>query len=301
MKARDMAQGRWPSILSALGVDASALDGKHHACPSNGKGRDRFRFTDRNGSGSYFCACSQGDKGGLALVMCCKGIDYAEACREVERVAGHAEVTLPKPKRDPRPALNRVRALLQPAGFPVARYLRERGLRVAPGLREARLTCWEDGRSLGVFSAMAGLIQTHDGKPQSYHITYLSGAQKADVPSPRKIMTPVESVTGCAVRLYPHAAHLGIAEGIETAIAAHMLTGLPVWAALNAHGVETFIPPAGTESLTVFADNDASYTGQAAAFALAKRMQRAGIACEVRVAPFGDWNDVLLSDHEAIA
>ena len=148
---------------------------------------------------------------------------------------------------------------------------------------------------------MVGLIQTHDGKPQSYHITYLNGAQKAAVPSPRKIMTPVESVTGCAVRLYPHEPQLGIAEGIETAIAAHMLTGMPVWAALNAHGVETFIPPTGTESLTVFADNDASYTGQAAAYALAKRMQRAGMACEVRVAPFGDWNDVLIANHEATA
>lgn len=301
MKARDMAQGRWPSILSALGIDSAVLDGKHHACPASGEGRDRFRFTDRNGSGSYFCACSQGDKGGIALMMCCKGIDYAEACREVEKVAGHAETTMPKLKRDPRPALNRVRALVQPAGFTVARYLRERGLTVAPGLREARLNYWDGARNLGVFTAMVGLVQAHDDKPQSYHLTYLKGAGKADVPSPRKIMTPVESVTGCAVRLYPHAPQLGVAEGIETAIAAHMLTGLPVWAALNAHGVETFQPPKGTASVSVFADNDASYTGQAAAYALAKRMQRVGISCDVRVAPFGDWNDVLLAGKEAIA
>lgn len=291
-RAKDLAAGRWPSVLTQLGIAPEVLNGKHHPCP-NGSGKDRFRFADRNGSGNYFCQCSNGEKGGLSLLMCCKGWSYQEACKEVERVAGSAVPVEQKPRRDPRIALNGVRKLLRPVSFTVTRYLRERGLKPAPGLKSARLAYWDNGTKLGVYEAMVGLVSGPDGKPQSYHVTYLDGVAKANVPCPRKVMTPVDTITGGAIRLYPEAERMGIAEGIETAIAAHLLSGLPVWAAVSANGVETFDPPACVRHLTIFSDNDASFTGQAAAFACAKRMQRRGIACDVRIPEEGDWNDVL--------
>lgn len=294
MRAVDLAQGKWKSVLSQLGVPLAVLDGKHHKCPANGLGEDRFRFADRNGSGSYFCACSEGDKGGMALLMCCSGMSYADTAKQVEGVVGSA-VTTPEPeKRDPRIALNRVRALLKPAGFGVQRYLKERGLTTPPGIKEANLTYWDGATKLGTFTAMVGLITGKDDTPQSFHITYLDGAKKADVPSPRKVMTPVETITGGAIRLYPAAAKMGIAEGIETAIAAHMLTGLPVWAAANAGGIESFVPPPECGHLTIFGDTDKSYTGQAAAYSLAKKLRRYDFSCDVRLPDVGDWNDVLL-------
>lgn len=299
MKAKDLAAGKWPGVLAQLGIAPDILNGRHHPCPATGQGDDRFRFADRNGSGNYFCQCSDGRKGGIALVMCCKGIGYAEACREVERVAGAAVPIEQKPQRDPRIALNRIRKLCGPVGFSVKRYLRNRGLVAAPGLREARLRYWHDGRSLGDYQTMVGLIQGPDGTPQSYHLTYLDGVAKASVPTARKVMTPVDTITGGAIRLYPVAESMGIAEGIETAIAASLLTGIPVWAAVSAHGVETFVPPDKCKALTVFSDNDESFTGQAAAFALAKRMNRAGIACRVEVPGAGDWNDELLLGAKA--
>jgi putative DNA primase/helicase len=293
MKARDLARGKWPSVLVALGIDAALLDKKHHPCP-RGAGKDRFRFADRNGSGNYFCDCSEGNKGGIDLVMCCRGLSYAEACREVERVVGDAAPVEYKPKPDPRIALNRIRERCQPAGFTVRRYLKNRGLDMPPSLREAKLRYWDDRKSLGDYWCMVALVQGPDGKPQTYHVTYLDGAQKANVPSPRKVMTPVETITGGAIRLYPAAERMGIAEGIETAIAAHMMTGLPVWAAVSAHGIESFVPPPECKALTVFADNDDSFTGQAAAYALAKRLRKQGIACDVEIPSAGDWNDVLI-------
>lgn len=301
MKARDLAKGKWRAVLVHLGIPADVLDGKHHPCPATGEGTDRFRFADRNGSGNYFCCDSNGDKGGMALLMHVRGWSYAEAAREVEKVVGSVQAEPEKPKRDPRKALNRVRELVKPAGQAVARYLHGRGLEVAPGLKQARLTYWDGPRNLGTFDCMVGLILSPANRPQSYHVTYLRDGMKASVPSPRKVMTPVETVTGCAIRLYPAAAQMGIAEGIETAIAAHLLTGLPVWAAANANGIESFRPPSVCEHLTVFGDNDGSYTGQAAAYGLARRMTRTGVACEVRIAPEGDWNDYLLAQRKDAA
>lgn len=302
MKARDLAQGKWRSVLTQLGIPAASLDKRHHPCPKDGQGEDRFRFADREGSGNYFCACSDGNKGGMALVMCCRDIGYAEAAKEVERVVGTAGAEPEPLKRDPRKALNRVRGLVKPAGLAVARYLKARGLELAPGIRQARLAYWEDGKQLGTFDCMVGLVLSPNNRPQSYHITHLDGADKAKVRSPRKIMTPVETVTGGAIRLYPAAARMGVAEGIETAIAAHLMDGLPVWSALNAGGIEAFKPPSICEHLTIYGDNDPSYTGPAAAFALAKRLARSGVACEVRIPPAaGDWNDHWLAQRRAAA
>ena len=45
--------------------------------------------------------------------------------------------------------------------------------------------------------------------------------------------------------------------------------------------------------MVICGDNDVSYTGQAAAFALAKRLTDAGIKVEVQIpeVPGKDWND----------
>lgn len=301
MKARDLAQGRWPAILSRLGIDSAALDGHHHACPMNGEGKDRFRFADRNGTGSYFCACSEGDKGGMALLMCCKGWDYATAAKEVERVAGGAPIALPThPPKDPAIALNAVRERLRNCGDDVTRYLRSRGLEVAPGLRQASLTYWQDGKKVGRFETMVARITDASGAPLTYHLTYLRDGKKANVDPSRKIMTPMRNTRGGAIRLYPGASVMGVAEGIETAISAKQLFGMPVWACGNSGLLEAFDPPEGVDELHVFGDNDANYAGQSAAYGLAHRMARRGIRCRV-VLPKdrGDWNDALQARERA--
>ena len=301
MRARDAAQGRWESVLTALGIDGEALNGrKHHPCPKDGSGVDRFRFANRNGSGNYFCACSQGEKGGIDLLMCCKGWDFKTAAREVERVVGVTQEDKPKARGNPRVRLREIAKAARPVGATVKDYLTGRGLIVPPGLKQVRQTYWDAERrkELGEFECMAGLIVDAEGNPESYHLTYLDGPRKANVPSPKKMMPPLKSITGCAVRLFPMAERMGIAEGIETAIAASMLHDMPVWAVLSAHGMESFVPPEGVTNLTVFVDSDESFVGQAAGYTCARNITKrygGNIACDVQVPPImGDWNDWLI-------
>ena len=102
------------------------------------------------------------------------------------------------------------------------------------------------------------------------------------------------SVADGAVRLFPIGAdgHLGIAEGIETALSAQAIFGVPTWAALSADGMARWQWPAEVRRVTIFAD--AGDAGRRAAARLADRLNLAGIPSEI-VAPLhgDDFNDDL--------
>ncbi|MDD2748681.1 primase-helicase zinc-binding domain-containing protein [Acidithiobacillus thiooxidans] len=51
---------RWPSLLRQLGIPAASLHGKHCPCPGCG-GKDRFRFVNKDGSGSFICSQGTGE------------------------------------------------------------------------------------------------------------------------------------------------------------------------------------------------------------------------------------------------
>src|SRR3546814_8729325 len=74
------------------------------------------------------------------------------------------------------------------------------------------------------------------------------------------------------VELSPPAEEMGVAEGIETALAVTRDFGIPCWSTISADGLKAFTPPAIVKRLRIFGDNDPKYGGQAAAYALAHRM-----------------------------
>ena len=99
---------------------------------------------------------------------------------------------------------------------------------------------------------------------------------------------------GAAIRLAPAGDVLGIAEGIETALSATALFGVPCWAAVSAGMLAAWQPPSEAKRIIIFGDNDPSYAGQAAAYALARRLGSMQARVEVQIpAKVGtDWNDV---------
>jgi putative DNA primase/helicase len=77
------ANGIWPQILMAHGINESCLTGKHSPCAIHG-GKDGFRFTDE-GKGSWVCAtCTEGKfKDGFNLIALHNGISNTEAFKRV--------------------------------------------------------------------------------------------------------------------------------------------------------------------------------------------------------------------------
>lgn len=152
----------------------------------------------------------------------------------------------------------------------------------------------DDGRPrmIGHFPALVAEVRDREGALVTVHVTYLHEGRKLAPHEPRKIMSATSGHVGCACRLLPiDGPELGIAEGIETALAAHRLHGGPVWAALNAGMLAAFVPPAGVERLVVYADADVP--GFKAAWELRDRLP--GVPVELRIPPRGckDWADVL--------
>ncbi|MHB2265681.1 toprim domain-containing protein [Aliihoeflea sp. PC F10.4] len=310
---KDRAVGRWHGILSGVGIPSKMLRNKHGPCPTCG-GKDRFRFDDKGGRGTWICShCGAGD--GIELVKQFLRCDFRAAAVEIERHIGTSPVIAAngQPAQDDQKTRDLMRKMwerAQPLDLQDAagRYINARtGLINFPTtLRFAKDERYSDaGQRASWHPALLAKVDPcdaaiADGERAALHRTYLDGlGDKADLPTPRKMMGSMP--TGAAVRLSPAASTMGIAEGIETALSASILFNIPVWAALTAGLLQDWLPPAVARTVFIFGDNDHSHTGQAAAFALAQRLKAKDFDPIVQLPPRTgeDWNDVLKAKGKA--
>lgn len=298
MQASELANGRWPGLLVHFGVDRTLLSGRHTPCPAC-EGRDRFRFDDKEGRGTFFCShCGAGD--GFKLLNLVKGWSFKQAASEIETVVGTVPANTIKPSMSDAEKVAAYKRIWRQSktvtvGDPVHQYLVRRvGITNVPAsIRfHAELDYRHDDGSKTRHPAMIARVTDNDGKGVAIHRTYLTeGGDKADVPTAKKVIGILPASS--AIRLFDAGSCLGVAEGIETALSASLSFDVPVWASVTASGMERWSPPTGSRRVIVFGDNDVSGTGQASAWILAKRLIASGIDVEVKIPPEAgtDWND----------
>jgi len=311
MKTAEAAKGQWAKILEHYGLPP--ITGKNHfkgkcpVCDSIGK----FRIDDRDGTGTWICTCGSGD--GMKLVTTTQGKPFNEICREIDQLIGNTFTRLKIPATSSAGSLrNRVLSkfskLTALRGTSGAQYLNARGIYQLP--QEA--VRFNDKERYGgrVFQSLYSLATDDKGELCYLHRTLLDGNRKAQLKdssgAKRQNSLQEESyldhARSVAIRMFPVASTLGIAEGIETALSAHQIYKVNTWATMTANFMKKFRVPAGVKNFIIFADRDInSATGLAAAMECAHANLLAKNDLE-RISIYypdnGDFNDMLMNGDQ---
>lgn len=304
LSAAEVATGKWPFILSSLGIDEKFLVDRHGPCPICG-GNDRFRFDDKLGRGTWICnACGAGD--GYKLLQDYHDWPFAKAAKEVLSVAGFVEQAETRPaKNDDAKKMATIKRLWDESlkvqkGDPVWKYLNRRvGVKAIPAAIRLHpaLSYYDDDGVVTHHPALVAIITYPDGKAAGMHRIFLTeDGNKASVATPKKLM-PSKPLQTASVKLGTVTDTVGIAEGIETAMAAALRFSVPVWSCISSGLMESWKPPKEIKRVIVCGDNDPKFAGQAAAYVIAHKLAIAGLTVEVRIPETvgHDWADEVVA------
>jgi putative DNA primase/helicase len=248
-------------------------------CPNHGRGKG-----DRNPSLSI----GDGHDGRL-LMRCFAGCEFVDVLGELKHRGINTTNEVQKPRAPAQPpkiepsklALDIWNSAKPLRGTVGEQYLQRRGILLTPS-----------SLRFGGSSMVAALRQPYVGvtavqRTPIDSIDLTRGQRQTDGPMG----------TG-AVRLGDAKSIMGLAEGVETALAAMMLSGMPVWASLGSarlHRVE--LPPL-VQEVHVFGDNDEA--GKKAADRTAETHLGLGRTVHIHFPRQGsrDFNDALLADAD---
>lgn len=331
------AEGNWPLIMQRLAPEVyeAYQRGPRHKvdCPFPHGGKKDFRvFKDFELNGGGICTCGARPNGFLVL-QDRNSWDFRRALEEVDLVLnGYCDKVVPlKPKKvipkeplvPPEEIKKRLASTVSksvPARDPRAAigwtYYFSRGISpsntMLADMRFAPAVGYydDDFKKVSEHPTWLGIVRNRDGTAVSLHRTYLTNncASKADVELPKKLCSFWKEPDGAAIRLGPVEECIGIAEGIETALAVGCATGQSCWASISASIMQNFVPPEGVKRVIIWADKDRSQAGEKAALILKKRLWDIGVPAMIMLPkgeiPEGaksiDWLDVVASKSEAM-
>lgn len=304
-------------------------------CPHCG-GRDRFSVNQQRHK--WFCRGHGGGHGAISMTMHLAGLSFLGACESLtgepspsgakakplseEEKAARNRARLEAEARqrareaeeqayqdDTREAAQAIWDASQPIVDTVAEtYLRSRGLGMDeyPGVLRFHPALPYPGKTMRYPVLVARVDDVTGNLTAIWRIFLREDGRKADVENPKLGLGPS---AGGAVRLFGIASHVGIAEGVETALAARLLTGgkIPVWSGLST-AVSNVEIPLGVSRVTIFPDGDrpikrhegdfipAVPPGRKAARTLFARLTEEGVRAAVAAEPppGRDYNDLWL-------
>jgi phage/plasmid primase-like uncharacterized protein len=318
-----------PSIKPAI----KAAPG-HAPCPVYADTKDSFHLYNdwKQTGGGFSNREARGFADGFALISWALDISDVEALNKVAEVlrwqpnlqtqsVTPRRIEPDKPAEPDQKILNKMaeiwgksRPLTDVQCSLAWQYYLNRGLQLHDVPNNLRFThshpFWErDGNGkmqrLGNFPAIIARVTDAGGHGVNIHRTYLDPAtgNKANVPDAKKLMKAAMPgmSKGCAVHLYPAGEVLAVTEGIETALAVRILTGLPVWATVNAANMQELKLPPTVRSLLIFADLDRNGAGERAGNELGQRFRSEGKQAHLLTPPMSipddakgvDWLDYL--------
>ncbi|MCX8967388.1 DNA primase [Erwinia psidii] len=310
MNTREAAIGQWPKILSHYGLPP--VTGKRHfkgECPLCGE-KGKYRCDDLEGRGTFICTCDRGD--GWHLLTRTQGKDIKSLMDEVDQIIGfrrepgqHTQKVVATVDQRRERVLANFPRLPQIKNTPAEQYLNGRGIYELPA-NDVRYGSRQKYHGLDL-QAMCSLMTDEKAMLCYLHRTYLNGNKKADV-IPNKKTDGLQNenylrhTRSVAIRLFPVASTLGIAEGIETALSCKQLYGVNTWSTANAGFMKKFIAPPGVTHLIIFTDMDPnSATGHSAAFECAHINLLAKNDIQkvtVRWPDTGDFNDLIQNGEQ---
>ncbi|MEM6048991.1 primase-helicase zinc-binding domain-containing protein [Erwinia sp. P7711] len=288
------AAGHWPQLLPELGISINAA-GQHSPCPVCG-GKDRFRFDNQAGRGTWVCnQCGAGD--GLALVEKALDVNTKEAACRVAGLIGTLpvkQVQTSTDKTDEEKARVRINAA------------KEAG-RLVSTAQTATGNAYLTGKGLADVSTLT-LTTTRRISDTTYQpgdllvpLTDFSGdtvnAQLINADGTKRTLAGGQ-VKEAFHRLGEPRDTLWLTEGYATGLTVHRLTGQAVYVALSANNLPALAERLHAEYpealVMIAADNDENGTGQLRAEAAAKRCNGKPALPPVT----GDWNDVFQAEGE---
>jgi putative DNA primase/helicase len=299
-------EGHWLHAFSALAnCLQNAIDnlGQNVPCPING-GTDGFRlFKDAAITGGGVKHAWRVIPEGIDMLMWVNNWSFTTAFDELEawldnRTVTKQPVTILKQKKvvddtHLRAWLNKIWLEALPlnhlASYPARAYFGYRKILTASlnatDIRYHPCLTYKDKHKnvLGKFGAVLCLVRNNAGEPVQIHRTFISkGGLKVELGGdnkPKKMTPSVnKNAKGRQIRLFAsQEGCIGIAEGLETALAIVQARQFPVWSCTSNTNLQGFIPPKGVHTVINFIDKDCKQAGEISAKILRERLQPRGI------------------------